>query len=155
MNPKLAKKNGHARLTDRIPKNAPRNLFKNVAISFLLTMGITLLCILLLSAAFYATADPNRYIAPLSMSLLFISSLLGGFLAVKRHNGSALLCGLLFAVMMLALTLSVSLFFDLSLSADRSLPMEFGLRGIAAALSILGAFIGATEKKKKPRKRKH
>ena len=145
---------GHARFSERMPKGAPRNIFKSVAQSFLITLIILLASAMLVSAALYASADPNRYIAPASLSLFYIASLLGGFLAVKRYKGSPLLCGLIFAVMMLAITFLASLFLPHSLSADRPFPLEIGLRGIAVALSLVGAFIGSGQGKKTPHRKK-
>lgn len=146
--------NGHARFSERIPASVPRNIFKSTAQSFLIVLVLLLASAVLVAALIYSLADPNRYIAPASMSLLYIFSLLGGFLSAKRHGGSALLCGLLFAAMMLATMMLTSLFFPLSLSADRSLAFEIGLRGIAIALSIAGAMIGTKPKKRKVMKRK-
>ncbi len=154
MNAKPSRKNGHARFAGKIPKSAAGKLFQNVAKSFLIVTGATLLLTVLLSLALYATADPNRYIAPMSLSILFISSLLGGFVSVKQNKSSALLCGLVYGGMLLVLTLVVSLFFDNSYSSEYSLIMSIGLRGIAVALSILGAFIGSGRKKKPSFKRK-
>ena len=45
-----------------------------------------------------------------------------------------------------------SLFVSPSLSADFGIPMSLGLRGIAMVVSLIGAFLGAGEKKSKKRK---
>ena len=146
--------NGHARFSERIPASTPRNLFKSVAQSFLIVLIILIVSAVLVSATLYALADPNHYIAPASMTLIYIASLLGGFISVKRYKGSPLLCGLLFAAMMLVTTLTVSLLLPNVLISDRPLPLEIGLRGIAAALSIAGALIGSGQRKKTHAKRK-
>ena len=146
--------NGHARFTERMPRVAPRNIFKSVAQSFLAVLIALLASSELASAALYSLADPNRYIAPTSLSLFYVASLLGGFVAVRRYKGSPLLCGLLFAAMMLATTLLTALLLPHSLSADRPFPLELGLRGIAVALSVAGAFIGSRQRKKTPRRKK-
>lgn len=145
---------GHARFSERIPASAPRNMFKSVAQSFLIVLIVLVVSAVLVSAALYTSADPNRYIAPASLSLFYIASLLGGFLAVKRYKSSPLLCGLLFAAMMLVITLVASLFLPHSLSAYRPFPLEIGLRGIAVALSVAGALIGSGQRKKTPHRKK-
>ena len=145
---------GHARFSERIPASTPRNLLKSAAQSFLIVLIVLIVSALLVSAALYTLADPNRYIAPASMTLIYIASLLGGFVSVKRYKGSPLLCGLLFAVMMLVATLIVSLVLPNTLSFDRPFPLEIGLRGIAAALSVVGALIGSGQRKKTHVKRK-
>ncbi len=149
MNAKLSRKNGHARNAKKNKDNSLKKTIKNTAWSFLIITGLSILATVLIAAAFYATADPNRFISPAAISILFISSLLGGFVSSKKNKGSALLCGLIYAGMLLVLILTVSLFFNTNLSAEYSLPTSFGLRGIAAALSVLGAFIGIGQKKRK------
>lgn len=146
--------NGHARFSERIPSSAPRNILKSVAQSFLIVLIVLVVSAVLVSAALYALADPNRYIAPASLSLFYIASLLGGFVSVKRYKGSPLLCGLLFAAMMLVVMFVVSLILPNTLSADRPFPLEIGLRGITAALSVVGALIGSGQRKRASRKKK-
>lgn len=146
--------NGHARFSERIPASAPRNILKSVVQSFLIVLIVLVVSAMIVSAALYTLADPNRYIAPASISLFYIASLLGGFVSVRRYKGSPLLCGLLFAAMMLVGMFIVSLLLPNALSADRPLPLEIGLRGIAAALSVVGALIGSGQRKKTSSKKK-
>ena len=145
---------GHARFSEKIPASTPRNIFKSVAQSFLIVTIALFISALLVSAVLYTLADPNRYIRPASMSLIYIASLLGGFVSVKRYKGSPLLCGLLFAAMILVAAFIVSLVFPNALSADRPLPLEIGLRGITAALSVAGALIGSSQRKRTSHKKK-
>ncbi len=154
MDAKYSRKNGHARSMERSKDSSLKKTMKNTALSFLLMTGLSILATVLIAAAFYTTADPNRFISPAAISVLFASSLLGGFLSAKKNKGSALLCGLIYAGMLLALTFATSLFFDTTLSAEYSIPTSIGLRGIAVALSVLGAFIGIGQKKKKVNKHK-
>ena len=84
----------------------------------------------------------------------YLKELLGGFFSAKFNRGSALLCGLLNGAMLLATIFLVSLCFGGVHSADRSLGLSVGLRGIALLLSVLGAMIATHKRPPKKRKRK-
>lgn len=157
MNSRATKKPGRAsdnkRLTGAIKSTAPRGLLSSSLRGFAVAVlcGIALLFVAAL--AVYSFADPNRYITPTALSVLFISSLLGGFAAAKINRGSALLCGLITASFFLAALFLLSLFMDTSLSAGYNLALSLGLRGIAIGTSVLGAYIGVSNKKKKTKRR--
>lgn len=152
-----SKKSGHASgkqtLTGHIKSQAPRGVLSSSlrGLSVALLLGFCLL--LVASVAIYSTADPNRYVSPASLTVLLISALFGGFSATRFNRGSALLCGLLCAAMLLAVLFLLSLLMSPTLSADRPLAASIGVRGIAVGVSVLGAFIGAKEKKKKKTRR--
>ena len=157
MNSRLSKRKGHAsssaRLTGNIKSAAPRGI---IACS-LRGLAVAMLCctvlLFLVSVAIYSTSDPNRFVTPAALSVLYISALLGGFTAAKLNRGSALLCGTLTALFFLVVLFLPSFLMDASLSAERSIPLALGLRGIAVGISILGAYIGVSNKKKKPKRR--
>lgn len=152
-------KKGHSKSSAlSLPDNTkPHGILRNTLRGYWISLAIGSVLTLILSAVVYSLADPNRYITPVAFCILYISALLGGFLSAKFNGGSALLCGGLYAVMMLVTMFLVSLFFDGSYSADRSLPLAVGLRGVAAGLSIAGAMIGAhkprTAKKRKSKRK--
>lgn len=158
MNSKTSKKQGRAqnrnRLTGAIKSAAPRGILP----SSLRGLAAALICcavlMLIVSAIVYSTADPNRYVTPAALTVLYISCFCGGLISAKLNRGAALVCGTLVSVMLLILLFGASLLLDPTLSAEHSLPLAIGLRGIAIAISILGAFIGAGERKKKKINRK-
>lgn len=157
MKSKHSKKTGRARskqsLTEGIKSKAPRGVLSSSlrGLSVALLVGFCLLMVA--SVAIYSLADPNRYVSSASLSVLLISALFGGFAATRINGGSALLCGLLTAALLLAVTFLLSLPLSTSLSADRPISLSVGLRGIAIGASVLGALIGAKEKKKKKKRR--
>ena len=140
-------------LTDSIPKSSSGGILRSTLKGYLFSLIIGAVMTLVLSALVYSLSDPNRYIAPVAFCILYISALFGGYLSAKFNRGSALLCGALYSAMMLLSMLTASLFFGGSYSADYSLPLAIGLRGIAAALAVIGAMI-STHKQPKKRKRK-
>ncbi len=137
-----------------LPKTKTSGIFRSTLRGYLFSLAIGAVMTLVLSVAVYSLADPGRYITPVSFCILYISSLFGGFLSVKFNRGSALLCGLLSAAMWLVTMLLLSLFFSGAYSADRSLGLSVGLRGVLALLSVLGAMIGTYKGTQKKRKRK-
>ena len=153
MNVGNTKKRKTKNFTDAIPKAKDGSILASVLKGYLFSLLIGVGITLLFSAVIYSLSDPCRYITPVSFCILYISAFLGGFLSASIHRGSALLCGALYAAFMLGTMLIVSLLFNGSYATDHSLPLAVGLRGIAAALAIVGAMI-ATHKRPKKRKRK-
>ena len=157
MNSRLSKRKGRAsegrEWTGKLKSRAPRGILSCSLYGFGISLLIGICLLFAVSAVIYSTDDPNRFVAPAALSVLYISALLGGFFAAKLNRGSALLCGLLTAVMLLALLFLLSLFVDPSLTEDKSLVAALGERGIAIGISCLGSAIGVSNKKKKPRRR--
>ncbi len=134
-----------------LPRSKPNGILHSSFRGYLFSLGIGALLTIVLSALVYSLSDPNRYITPVSFCILYISALLSGFLSSRFNRGSALLCGTLSSLMLLITMFLISLFFGGSFSADYSISLAVGLRGIAVALSIVGAMIGSH---KSPTKRK-
>ena len=157
MNSRLSKRKGRAsegrEWTGKLKSRAPRGILSCSLYGFGISLLIGICLLFAVSAVIYSTDDPHRFVAPAALSVLYISALLGGFFAAKLNRGSALLCGLLTAVMLLALLFLLSLFVDPSLTEDKSLVAALGERGIAIGISCLGSAIGVSNKKKKPRRR--
>ena len=137
-----------------LPKAKTGGILHSTLRGYLVSLAIGVAMTLIFSAVVYSLADPNRYITPVSFCILYISSLLGGFFSAKFNRGSALLCGLLYAAMLVASMLFVSFLLNGNYSADRSLGLSVGLRGIAAMLSVLGAMIATHKSPPQKRKRK-
>ena len=136
-----------------LPKAKSGGILHSTLHGYLLSLAIGAAMTVLLSALVYSLDDPNRYLAPVAFCILYVVALFGGFLSAKFNRGSALLCGLLNAALLLLTMLAASLLFDGRYSADRSVGLSVGLRGLAALISVVGAMIG-THKKEIKRKRK-
>ena len=150
---KSGRTSGTKTLTGHIKSKAPRGVLSSSLRGLAVALLIGLILLLIASVAIYSTADPNRYVSPASLSVLLISALFGGFFATRINRGSALLCGVLCAAMLLSVLFVLSLLMSPTLSADRSIAADVGIRGMAVGVSVLGAFIGAKEKKKKKTRR--
>lgn len=152
MNSKISKKQGRARghsgLTDTVKSVGPRGILPSSlrGLAAALVCGVILLFVA--AAIVYSTNDPNRYVVPTALTVLYISCFVGGFVATKCNQGAALICGGLTAMLLLILLFVASLPLSPSLSAEHSIPLSVGLRGIAVVFSLMGALAGSKEKKK-------
>ena len=157
MNSRLSKRKGRASegqaWTGKLKSRAPRGILSCSLCGFGIAIAVGICLLLALSAVIYSTNDPNRFVSPASLSVLYISSLFGGFSAARLNRGSALLCGLLSSCMLLAILFLTSLFVEPSPEVDTSLVAAIGQRGIAVGISVLGAAIGVSNQKKRPKRR--
>ena len=157
MNSRLSKRKGRASegqaWTGKLKSRAPRGILSCSLCGFGIAIAVGICLLLALSAVIYSTNDPNRFVSPASLSVLYISSLFGGFSAARLNRGSALLCGLLSSCMLLAILFLTSLFVEPSPAVDTSLVAAIGQRGIAVGISVLGAAIGVSNQKKRPKRR--
>ena len=155
MKSKTLKRTDHRGLTGSIKASAPQSILSSSLRGLAAALVLGLVLLIVISAIVYSTDDPTRFVMPAALTVLYISSFLGGLIAAKINRGSALLCGGLTSLMLLSLLFVASLCVSPSLSADFGIPMSLGLRGIAMAVSLIGAFLGAGEKKSKKRKNKN
>ena len=127
-------------------------LLKNAALG----TGISLLCavamMLLGSLICSRSKDPLSMIVPMGLVILYLSSLVGGIVTVRRHGEKALLCGALCGLFLLILFWLTSLFFQGD-GAFSFFP-TFLFRLLTVVFSILGAFLGQKRATHRPR-RKH
>ena len=98
-------------------------------------------------------ADPAAMTMPLSLSVLGISSLVGGLITARRCGRSPLLCGLLFGAFFCVTLWVLSFVFggraENPLSLQFSFPISLLVRAAAIGLSVAGAYIG-TRRAKRP-----
>ena len=155
MKSKTLKRTDHRGLTGSIKASAPQSILSSSLRGLAAALVLGLVLLIAISAIVYSTDDPTRFVMPAALTVLYISSFFGGLIAAKINRGSALLCGGLTSLMLLSLLFVASLCVSPSLSADFGIPMSLGLRGIAMAVSLIGARLGAGEKKSKKRKNKN
>ncbi len=126
-----------------------QHLFK----SFLTTALIGALLLLVCSLIAYFTADPAHWAKPLGWSAAIITAFLGGWIALRMHGKSALLCGLGNG----ALLLLVGWLLSACLEDAPSLPLWQALlfRGVFLLLSLAGAYLGRSSGEPKKRKHRH
>ena len=146
---------GHARITGGIKTRVPKGFLSCSLIGAVIAIAISALLAVVLSYVLYKTDDPTRYLTPVALSVLYISALMGGFRAVRFNKGSALLCGLITGVLLLAVTFIFSLPIKQSLSSDHSILNAVALRAAVVVCSIIGAFIGISKPNPDKKRRKN
>ena len=123
---------------------------------------LSLLALFLLAAlaalAAYSAPDPDALTTPLSLGVLALAPLLGGFIAYRmgRRRGcpSPVASGLLCGGITLILLFAASLCLPDSLRGQWSPSLAWGLRGTVLAFGVLGAVMaGYAPRKKRRRKR--
>lgn len=155
MNSKLIKKQTkHNGFSSKIPPAAPRNVLSSSLRGLAVAFIGSLILLFAVSALIYAQADPNRFVSPAALLIFYVGALVGGFFSAKRNRTSALLCGLLTGFLWVGVLFIFSLFMNHSLATDRSPALSIGLRGIAIAVSVLGAYAGVNTKKKTKSKKR-
>ena len=138
------------------PKKAPPAgsaslLVQHLVKSFLTTALIGALLLLLCALIAYFTPDPAHWAKPLGWSAAAITAFLGGWIALRIHGKSALLCGLGNGALMLLLGWLLSA----CIEDTFALPLWQALlfRGIFLLLSMAGAYLGRASGE--PKKRSH
>ncbi len=141
-------------LTDAIRSTAPRGVLPSCLLGLAAAVLCAVLLLLISSAIVYSTADPDRYVIPAGLSVLYICCFAGGLAASRANRRLGWICGLLVGLALAVLSFLLALPLSPSLSADRSPIMEVGLRGLAILFSVLGGLAGAETARKKKRTRR-
>ncbi|MBQ8433068.1 MAG: TIGR04086 family membrane protein [Clostridia bacterium] len=126
------------------------HILKSAGITVLL--GLFLLLIGTLIA--YFTADPAQWAAPLGWFASALTAFFGGWIAVRIHKSSALLCGLCNGLLMVALFFLCSLFGEYC-PPVHSTTVSLLLRAGFLLLSILGAIVGRNLHPPQKKRRHH
>ena len=129
---------------------------KDIGISLLITIGISLALLFVGTAIVYATNDPSAFVDPVGYVSLFIGCFLGGFASGKIGRRSPYLtstvCGTLFVLtsMLLSLALPHSLASGMNLWARLGLHvLSFVTFPIGALAAVKGSAPTNRSKRKK------
>ncbi len=130
--------------------------FTSVLKSALLAMPITIACgmllLLLATAILLMTRDPDRYHTAAGLVLIYLTALIGGAVATRMHRRHApLFCGMAEALLLLLALLFVSLILPES-GHTYSGALHIGLHALLFPAALVGALLGAREKKIKSRR---
>lgn len=119
------------------------------------TLLVGLLLLLGATALLLSTKDPDRYHRILSLPMLYLTAFLGGMIAARfAHRRAPFLCGTALGILLAVLFSLLALLLPDTLSANSAGYLKFLLRLVVIPASLLGAVLGAREKKRKhPRHR--
>ena len=115
-------------------------------IAFIISALITSLAASLIA---YSTPDPGSSLLPIGLAALYVSALIGGFVAYKFHRGLTLITGLFCGLGCIAVSLLLSLLIP-GQTGDFSPLTVFLSRLPVIPCSVLGSFLASA----KPRRRK-
>ena len=124
------------------------------AFGLLSSVIILLLLLSIFSAIGLATEKPHSLLTPISFFSIYAASFLGGFIAIKKNNGTdSLLCGLICGVFIF---LFLSLFFFLIglMLKSQSSSLTWLFRILIIPSSILGSILGSAKNNKMPKRKK-
>ena len=119
-----------------------------IALPITLLLGVGLL--LAATALLLSTKDPDRYHTVVSLPILYLTAFLGGIIATRiAHRHSPFLCGTALGAMLALLFSLVALFLPEGLAISGAGYAKFLLRLVVVPAAVLGALLGAREKKRK------
>lgn len=147
------KKNAKKKTVSKNAAGSTSMLWKDIGKSLLISVGAGFLLTLIGSLGAYFYVDPDRLIPGIALCAAAICALIGGFSAVRIHGHSALLCGALNGMGMIAIMMLISLFFG-RYASGYSAAISALLHACYPLLSIAGAYIGMKQPQKKKRKRR-
>lgn len=122
-----------------------------IALPITLVLGLCLL--LVATALLLSTKDPDHYHGTVALPMLYLTAFLGGMITVRiAHRHSPFVCGVCEGILLVALFSFVALILPDTLSSAGTGYVKFFLRLVIIPASLLGAFLGAREKKHKRRR---
>lgn len=117
--------------------------------------GIVVATLLLLaaSAICHATNDPASFTGTAGLIALYLSALVAGFAALRRHRSMALVCGALSGIFLMLVFLCLSLLLRNHASSPLSSSQAWLLRALMIPTSAIGGYLGLSRKTPKKRHR--
>lgn len=137
------------RTPDAIPKSRRTPILLCGVFGMFFSVLFGLVLCLVSAGILYSLEDPSAFIEPVTLCLLFLSALAGGYVAARKRGGSFLLCGLSFSVFYLIFLFLVSLVLPGSSWIGDPAGYNLGQRGVVVLCALLGAAIASY----KPHKR--
>lgn len=135
-----------------------QNSFSQIFISAFFGTAIGVICALILTVVgtllCYSAKDPDTLITPVAFAVLYLSSMVAGFAAVRKNRSSALLCGGLSGALIMLLFLFCSIFLKGNAPSPIKFPLSLLLRFFMIVAAILGGYIGLGRKNTSHRPRK-
>lgn len=130
---------------------------KSCLCGLLLSLSAALVILSIMTAYSLTRPDPEGVVLPVAGFLCYPAAMLGGFMSCKIYKGSPVLCGVIFGLMMLLLSIILYPILPSTGGHGMSALSFFGLRGLlvlcCAAGSLLGAktFVGGKRKRRRRR----
>lgn len=127
------------------------NLIQSALFGALIGLLSATLLLFAATAVCYATADPAALATPSALISLYLSALIGGFAALRRHRSLALACGSLCGMFLMLVFLALSLL--LRNQIDNGFPFTISLliRVLMIPVAAFGGYLGLPRNTRKKR----
>ena len=126
-------------------------LARNTLIGTGIAVVIALLLLLLATAVTLRAKDPQAWIAPTAIGILYVTAMIAGGTARHLHRQSPIACGLLAGLILLLLCMVLSLFLPRDSQTAEGL---YWIRLAAPLFAVMGSYIGHLRPKKQHKKRR-
>ena len=128
------------------------NLMQSALFGALIGLLSATLLLFAATAVCYATTDPASMTTPLALAVLYLSALIAGFAALRRHRSMALACGSLCGLFLMLVFLAVSLILGHRVEGGFSLPLSLLVRALMIPVSAIGGYLGLPKKPQRKRR---
>jgi len=128
------------------------NLLQSALFGALCGMIAAVLLLFAATAICYATDDPAARTTVAGLAALYVSSLVAGFAALRRHRSMALACGSLSGLLLMLVFLCLSLLLRNHEEPAFSSALSLLLRALMIPTAAVGGYLGLS--KKAPKKRR-
>ena len=115
---------------------------KSSFLGMLITVGISLALLFASTAAALMTDDPTAFVEPIGYILIFIASLIGGFVCFKLNKKSPYLVSILCGTEFVLISMLFSLLLPHSLASGMKIWMRLLLHMLSLILFPIGTFMG-------------
>ena len=135
-------------------ENGATSVVKSSLWGILASLGAFVVLWLAASFVAYSCNDPDAMLPILAFIALYLSALVGGFVASKNYGDGGIvsggICGAAFAFLLLFLSFT----FGKEYSSGYGAMMSIMLRALVMVFAIVGGFIGTQKRKRRrPRRR--
>lgn len=100
------------------------------------------LLLLIVTAVVLSGDDPTSLVRPMGYAISALIAFGAGLITVRLHGRRVLLCGLFAAVLVFMIYTALSFLPAMSVPSSLSGGLSAAIHGAAAALSLLGAYLG-------------
>lgn len=127
-------------------------VFKRVLPALPITVAVGLLLLFVTAALLLLTKDPGRYYTPIALAVLYLTALVGGFIATRlARRRLPLLCGITEGAFLLIFCTVTGLFMPEAWHGGISGGIAALTRLLLLPVAVLGALVGAREKNRRYR----
>ena len=108
----------------------------------LISLAVAIIIFSILAVYALTRPDPEGFLLPIASFLCYPCAILGGFLSCKLYRGSPVLCGVIFALMNLLLSVILYPILPSTGASQITAPWFFALRGLLIVCCAVGSFLG-------------